>query len=267
MALSLAVAYGCADSMSTPTSPAVAASDTAAAADGSTLKVTAPTLQSPIGGIRLDNLEPVFQVQNASARYGAMPGATYRFEVQTMAGVVVATSFSITAGTGTTSWEIPTEQTLDTRYRWRARAEFGGKFGPWSSFGEYRTIDYRGINPRPANGAWPTNPDDLLAYLNQHWSDYMEPTALTATRIEHMEFLRDRMIEAGICGGIDLARNLKRGVGPHSHDAIAWRKPNGFVEVVDIASAFDDKTIPLRLHWQIVVGPSGYDRYTNHPGC
>jgi hypothetical protein len=37
--------------------------------------------------------------------------------------------------------------------------------------------------------------------------------------------------------------------------------------VVDIASAFDDKTIPLMLHWQIVEGPSGYDRYTIHPGC
>jgi hypothetical protein len=267
MALTLAVAYGCADSMGTPTSPAVAASQTDASADGSTLKVSAPTLQSPINGIRLDNLEPVFRIQNASARFGATPAVSYRFEVQTMAGVVVGTSGAVAAGNGTTSWEFPTEQTLDTRYRWRVRAEFGGRVGPWSGFGEYITIDYRGLNPRPAGGAWPNNPDDLIAYMDKHWSHYMEPTALTATRIEHMEFLRDRMIEAGRCGGLDITWNLKRGVGPHSHDAIAWRKPNGFVEVVDIASAFDDKTIPLRLHWQIVVGPSGYDPYTNHPGC
>lgn len=103
--------------------------------------------------------------------------------------------------------------------------------------------------------------------MNASWQSYMKPTEKTATRIEHMEFLRDRMIEAGICGGLDVAWNLKRGIGPHSHDAIAWRKPNGFVEVVDIASAFDDKTIPLVIHWAIVAGPSGYDRYTKHPGC
>ena len=30
-----------------------------------------------------------------------------------------------------------------------------------------------------------------------------------------MEFLRNRMIEAGICGGLDLGWNLKRG-GPDS---------------------------------------------------
>jgi hypothetical protein len=36
---------------------------------------------------------------------------------------------------------------------------------------------------------------------------------------------------------------------------------------MDIASAFDDKNIPLALHWSEVEGPPGYDRYTNHPGC
>jgi hypothetical protein len=82
-----------------------------------------------------------------------------------------------------------------------------------------------------------------------------------------MLFLRDRIIEAGVCGGLDVALNRKRGFGEHSTDAIAWRKPNGFIEVVDIAAAFDDKTIPLVLHWAIVEGPQGYDPYPNHPGC
>lgn len=254
--------------MSTPTSPAAASSATAAAADGSTLKVTAPTLQSPINGIRLDNLEPVFRVQNASARFGGTPETmTYRFEVQTMAGAVVATSIQVPSGATTTSWEIPAEQTLNTRYRWRARAEVGAWRGPWSSFGEYLTVDYRGLNPRPADGRWPTTGDQVVAYINTHWSDYLEPTGSLNERIEHMEFVRDRFIEAGICGGLDFAWNLKRGQGPHSHDAIAWRLPNGSIEVVDIASAFDDNAIPMRIHFQIVPGPQGYDRYTQHPGC
>lgn len=238
-----------------------------AAADGSTLKVTAPTLQSPIGGVRLDNLEPVFLVQNSAARFGSTPALAYRFEVQTMAGAVVATSGLITAGSGTTMWELPFEQTLDTRYKWRARAEFGGKAGPWSGFSEYLTVDYRGLNPRPLNGAWPRTGEAVAAYISASWRQYLQPTATLAERLHNMEFVRDRFIEAGICGGLDFALNLKRGVGPHSHDAIAWRKPNGVIEVVDIASAFDDKTIPMVLTFNIVPGPQGYDPYPNHPGC
>lgn len=81
-----------------------------------------------------------------------------------------------------------------------------------------------------------------------------------------MEFLRDRIIEAGICGGLDLAWNLKRGVGPHSIDALAWRT-GGVDEVVDVGAAFDDTSSELRLQWSIVGGPPGYDRYEPRPTC
>ena len=267
LALSVAVAYGCAESVTSPTSPVAPTALVDAAADGSTLKVTAPTLQSPIGGVRLDNLEPVFRVQNATARFSDTPALSYRFEVQTMTGTVVGTSGLVAAGSGTTVWEFPTTQELDTRYRWRVRAEYAGKVGPWSGFAEYLTIDYRGLNPRPANGVWPSTGDEVVSYITNAWPEYLEPTGSLNERIEHMEFVRDRFIEAGICGGLDFALNLKRGVGPHSHDAIAWRKPNGFVEVVDIASAFDDNGTTMALHFAIVAGPSGYDPYPNHPGC
>jgi hypothetical protein len=85
-------------------------------------------------------------------------------------------------------------------------------------------------------------------------------------RQANMAFLRDRIIEAGRCGGLDLAWNLKRGVGPHSIDALAWRHANGFVDVVDIGAAYDDTSRPLELNWLIVAGPPGYDPYP-HPGC
>ncbi|MCC7044254.1 MAG: hypothetical protein IT183_10340 [Acidobacteria bacterium] len=85
-------------------------------------------------------------------------------------------------------------------------------------------------------------------------------------RVANMAFLRDRIIEAGRCGGLDLAWNLKRGVGPHSIDALAWRHANGFVDVVDIGAAYDDTSRPLELNWLVVAGPPGYDPYP-HPGC
>jgi hypothetical protein len=265
----LLVLTGCTQQNGSPFSPSAAPGGADAAADGSTLKATAPALVAPTGGVRTDTLEPEFVVGQATARYASGAQAfEYRVEVQTAEGQAFVNSPKLAAGGGgQTRWRISTPLALDRRYRWRARVEMGSRFGPWSPFAEFLSLDYRGLVPRPPNGAWPTNGPDVVDYVAESFPEYLEPTALLAERIEHMEFLRDRIIEAGVCGGLDLARNLKRNIGPHSHDAIAWRKPNGFVEVVDIASAFDDKTIFLQLHWQIVEGPSGYDPLPNHPGC
>jgi hypothetical protein len=87
-----------------------------------------------------------------------------------------------------------------------------------------------------------------------------------------MKYLRDRIVEAGICGGLNVAHNKKRGFQEHSIDAIAWRRSSGNYEVIDLARAYDDPTQPLRLHWSISTGQHGHDPYPNesqdsHPGC
>lgn len=267
-AAALAVALACSTAPGSPTSPLPASASADAAADGSTLKVTAPSLQSPINTVQLATLSPTFVLTNATALYSSTPTLTYRIEISTPAGVVVYTATSVAAGSsGSTTWQIPEDLALDADFRWRARAEYGSAVGPWSGYGTFRSLDYRGLNPRPLNGQWPTTGDEVAAYITAVWPQYLEPTATLAERLEHMEFIRDRFIEAGICGGLDFALNLKRGVGPHSHDAIAWRKPNGNIEVIDIASAFDDKTITMSLHFAAVGGEPGYDPYPNHPGC
>ncbi|NQW04655.1 MAG: hypothetical protein HQ485_11585 [Acidobacteria bacterium] len=268
MAAVLASGYACSSTPDSPTSPAAAPTGSDAAADGSTLKVTAPTLQSPINTVQLQTLSPTFVLANSSARFSTTPALTYRIEISTPAGVAAYTVSSVAAGSGgTTTWQIPEDLALDADFRWRARAEYNSTVGPWSAYGTFRSLDYRGLNPRPENGVWPRTPDELVAYITDSWANYLRPTDRTAERIANMEFLRDRMIEAGVCGGIDVALNLKRGVGPHSTDAIAWRTSSGDVEVVDIARAFDDKTTTLELQWSVVEGPSGYDPYPNHPGC
>lgn len=267
VAVVLAVAMGCGQTGS-PVAPSVSPSGAGAAADGSTLKATAPTLISPTGGGRIDTLEPEFVFGKSEALYTTAT-FTYRIQVQRQDGQTVAEAANLApGGDGQGRWALPFLLELDSPYRWRARAELGGAFGPWSDYGSFLSLDYRGLVPRPlTKEGWPKTGEGVVAYIASVFPEYLVPTARTAERIENMEFLRDRIIEAGVCGGLDLARNLKRGVGPHSHDAIAWRKPNGFVEVVDIASAFDDKTIPLLLHWQIVAGPPGYDPLPDHPGC
>jgi hypothetical protein len=102
-------------------------------------------------------------------------------------------------------------------------------------------------------------------YVEQRYPQYLAAGVSHSQRVANMEFLRDRIIEVGICGGLDLAWNLKRGVGPRSIDAIAWRT-GGRVEVVDVASAYDDTSQRLDLHWIIVSGPPGYDTFPR-PSC
>ncbi len=68
-------------------------------------------------------------------------------------------------------------------------------------------------------------------------------------------FLRDRMIEAGKCGGLDLGHNLKRGGPEISIDFLAWRRSDGDMGV-DIGVDYDNTSEPLRLAWNLA-GISG----------
>jgi len=80
-----------------------------------------------------------------------------------------------------------------------------------------------------------------------------------------MSFLRDRIIEAGRCGGLDLAWNLKRGGPEISIDFIAERV-NGQVIGHDIAFDYDNTSTPLQLYWGGGDFPS-YGGYTNSYNC
>lgn len=265
LAALFAVATACSNGSTAPMSPSAALGGNGdAAADGSTLKATAPALQSPLGGGRIDTTEPTFVLRKSDGRF-ISSAFRYRIEVSTPGGSVVYTSSLLDASGDQLSHEIPFDLALDSPYRWRARAESGPNVGPWSSYGEFRTVDYRGLVPRPADGRWPSNGPAVVAYVANAFPGHLVRTSFNQ-RIANMEFLRDRIIETAICGGMDVTWNLKRGIGPHSHDAVAWRDGNR-VRVIDIASAFDDPGIHLALHWAEVSGPAGYDPYPHHPGC
>jgi hypothetical protein len=76
-----------------------------------------------------------------------------------------------------------------------------------------------------------------------------------------MEFLRDRVIEAGRCGGLDLAWNLKRGGPEISIDFIAERA-GGAVHGHDIAFDYDNTSTQLVLYW----GSGEFPFYGGYPG-
>jgi hypothetical protein len=128
----LALAIGCGKSSQAPTSPSSAAGgDASAAADGSTLKATAPTPVSPINGTQPDAL--VLVATKSQGKYADLAlsyqfqirsGSTVVFDSQVVAGSVSGDQVQYTASAALTA---------DATYTWRARAAYQGAFGPWSS--------------------------------------------------------------------------------------------------------------------------------------
>ena len=131
----LALAIACSRQSSTPTSPTgAAAANAAAAADGSTLKVSAPTLSSPLNDAQQTDV-PTLVVSAASVKFGAtLPGAlAYRFQLFNTAGTMVQDSGPV----GEASWQITNQLDFQVRHTWRARAEYGNDVGPWSAPGSF----------------------------------------------------------------------------------------------------------------------------------
>jgi hypothetical protein len=132
-----ALAVGMACSKQSPTPVAPTSIDPAlieANADGSILKVTQPTLRSPINGERLEQgTNVVLVVGNSTTTFANPVALTYRFELMDAAGGMVESAL-VAGGSGTTSR--PIDSALlegELTYSWRVRAEYQGIAGPWSS--------------------------------------------------------------------------------------------------------------------------------------
>jgi hypothetical protein len=103
-------------------------------ADGSSLKVSAPTVVSPVNGVHFESLAPVtLLVNNSTGVYANGIALTYRFEILNTAGAVVSTSPLIAQGSGTTSFTVTDALEGEQPYTWQARAVYQGITGPVSS--------------------------------------------------------------------------------------------------------------------------------------
>jgi hypothetical protein len=119
----------CSSSSKAPLAPTLPSSTTTLPADGSTLKATAPTPQSPVNDQRVAGATPITLTASAStSTFGSSVPLQYHFQVFNAAsalvqeGVVNTPSFTVTANLA-----------FDTRHTWRARAESQGSAGPWST--------------------------------------------------------------------------------------------------------------------------------------
>jgi hypothetical protein len=230
-----------------------------------------PTPMTPINGATTGNRKPELKTGD-SDRNAAVGFLQYEFQIATdpaFAGVVA--SGVRDEGGGTTEFIPAGDLTANNTHYWRVKSSDGETTSVWSAIQTFKTPGASapppGPPPAPGTGGScaSTNGDFIVQCVMAKYPAQLAAGVSHDQRVSNMEFLRDRVIEAGICGGLDLARNLKRGVGPHSIDAIAWRH-DGIVDVVDIGVAYDDTSRSIELWWGIVAGPPGYDPYPT-PSC
>lgn len=139
--MALAIAVACSQA-SSPTSPAPApAGSSDLGPGGATLKVPAPTLQSPTNGTQVTVTTNVPLVAgNVAGSHATFP-VTLEYEVRNAAGAVVANPKIAQSAGSTTTYTLPIALQTSAVYSWRARGTYNGAFGPWSSTFTFKAPD------------------------------------------------------------------------------------------------------------------------------
>ena len=130
----LMAGVSCAQTPQAVTAPSAAVGGSLAdAADGSSLKVTAPAVVSPTDGVLAEDRRPTLVWLNSTGRYGNI-GVAYDLELSTPTTVVYSTTVGETPDTGARL--VPFELEYSTVYSWRVRAPL--RYArPWSSWGSF----------------------------------------------------------------------------------------------------------------------------------
>ena len=105
-----------------------------AAPDGSTLKVTPATIQSPVNDQKLLTDVVMLTAGPATGIFASGLALQYRFQVLTSTNTLVQEAL-----VNTTSWQATATLIPNTRYQWRVRPEYQNEAGPWSGIGSFIT--------------------------------------------------------------------------------------------------------------------------------
>ena len=135
----VALALACGDKNPSPAAPTPASTSgevtsSGAAADGSTLKVPAPTPTAPANGAQTADFNIVLKVNPVTAKFVNETGFAYHFQV--LLNNQVVREFR----SGATQWTV-SDLDNNVTYAWHARAEQGSYFGPWSDNWTFKTPD------------------------------------------------------------------------------------------------------------------------------
>jgi hypothetical protein len=128
-------AYACNAKPATPVAPTPTETS---AADGSTLKASAPSTQSPVNNEKIQTPTVTLRAGGATLQYesSASVPLQYRFQVRNPGNAVV-----VDALVNGTTYEVAAGLADDTQHTWRVRAEAQGQAGPWSSNASFVTRD------------------------------------------------------------------------------------------------------------------------------
>jgi hypothetical protein len=228
----------------------------------------------PVSPVRGETAGVVAELRFKNApRSGPAGSISYSLEVSRNEGF---TSVVWRGGTGERGGEssavtggLPASSTLF----WRVRASDSENQGPWSSTASFVTSAAAPAPDPPSppaggNGGSCASRDGnfIVACIANKYPTYLKAGVSSSKRRSNMEFLRNRIIEAGICGGLDLGWNLKRGGPEISVDFIAERR-GGLTYGYDIARDYDNTRTKLQLAWQNDGPHSKQKPYSPRPSC
>jgi hypothetical protein len=105
----------------------------------------------------------------------------------------------------------------------------------------------------------------IVECVKATFPEKLVPVGSLGERQANMAFIRDRIIEAGGCSGLNFGYNLKRGGPELSIDFLAWRRSGEDIGV-DLGFDYDNLSQPLRLQW-LIVGPGAFFAAYPMPPC
>lgn len=213
--------------------------------------VNPPTAVSPINNELIATATPTIRV-NAATVVGPVGSLVYEYQVASDQAFTRLVTATVIGQTSFTSAALPYSSTLF----WRSRASDGETTSGWSATQSFRTPAPPAPAPAPPTPTPPGgggscalgNGPAIVKCIAAKYASYRRPVGSLGERQNNMMFLRDRIIEAGICSGLTYGHNLKRGGPELSIDVIAWQRPDGNMGV-DIAFDYDNIGATLELTW------------------
>jgi hypothetical protein len=189
--LALGGAAACSNDSGNPASPSAATSVTAGASnpDGSTLKVTAPTVNAPGNGATLQGTSVQLVVNNAQAKFVSDNVVlTYRFQLYKVdsPATPIFEAGSVQQGAGTTGVAPTVGLENNVNYRWRARAEFGNTPGPWSDYFTFKGPEW--VPGQPFGPTRNIGVDEAVRIIERYHNDIGADLGSRSTRETRIDF-------------------------------------------------------------------------------
>jgi hypothetical protein len=219
----------CSGTPQTPTSPSAAiGGSAAAAADGSTLKASAPSLLDPIGGARVNSVRPTLSWAASTGTYATV-APTYDVEVYNGSALVY------TASVNGTSHQVGVDAAFDQTYTWRVRAKQDGADGPWSASATFQsplatagvTTGFRAPDPAPGTRLGLPNEYGVVTdEYNRNYNDWRN--SCQSSQGERGWVWLDKLVDRLRAKDLRWGYNGKRGnPGDPSFDVVAYHYGGG----------------------------------------